>query len=361
MRLHNMSLSGFLNSRPYMTDAAEEAYETFVTRIWAIPAYLVSAKDFRRYLAYSFAAAESVFWLTRGPAGTEVIAPLEVALERAGVKIERRVEVTSVTRTGDRASAITLCRTKFNPRTYRWEATGESWSEALDELILAVPAPTLARLVRGRRAGHRIADADERLIGLSRLTTERVPILHACFKRRLKDVPAEPVGLQGSRLNVAFTDISHTWQGVPEFSDRTVCAVSCSDTRALGGATPSENGYEVLSELAEYLEFDPGSAWEQSPVIDWSLTRYHENFDAELSLNEVGTDVWRPSASCTGVRNLSFAGDFCHGHIGLTTIESAVASGLKAVDAIVRRRGIGTAVEVLRPSTRPVSLYALLR
>jgi hypothetical protein len=80
-----------------------------------------------------------------------------------------------------------------------------------------------------------------------------------------------------------------------------------------------------------------------------------------LSLNTAGTDRFRPSATVPEVRNLSLAGDFCHGHIGLTTIESAVASGLNAVNAIVRRRGVGSEAEVLRPPTSPDSLYVLLR
>jgi hypothetical protein len=254
-----------------------------------------------------------------------------------------------------------LRRTKFNPRYYRWEATGESWSDTVDELVLAVPPITLARLVRRGTAGQRIVDADKDLAELSRLRTERVPILHACFKDRLEGVPAQPVGLLGSRLNLAFTDISQTWQEVPEFRDRTVCAVSCSDTGGLAGANPTVNGYEILAELAEYLDFDAGAAWEQSPAIDWQLTRYHENYDAELSLNAVGTDIWRPSASCPGISNLSFAGDFCLGQIGLTTIESAVASGLQAVNAIVWRRGVGSEIEVLRPRTLPPLLYVLFR
>lgn len=361
MRLHHVGLSGYLNSRPYMTQGAEEAFETYLTRIWAIPAALVAAKAFRRYLSFCFAEPEPVFWLTRGPAATAVIAPLEAALKRAGVTVQCGVEVTSVTRAGERAGAISMRRTKFNPRLYRWEATGERWTEAVDELILAVPATTLARLVRRERRGRRIVEREESLAELTRLRTERVPILYTCFKRKLEEVPAEPVGLQGSRLNIAFTDISHTWEGVPEFRGRTVCAVSCSDTGGLGGATPTENGYEILAELAEYLKFDPGAAWGKSPDLEWSSTRYWENYDTQLSLNMVGTGVSRPQASCPSISNLYFAGDFSRVHIGLTTIESAVSSGLNAASALVQRRGFGKAVEVLTPPTGQVERYVALR
>ena len=61
------------------------------------------------------------------------------------------------------------------------------------------------------------------------------------------------------------------------------------------------------------------------------------------------------------IPNLTFAGDFCHGHIGLTTIESAVASGLAAAVAIAERRGLDGEIELLRPHRRPKALYPLLR
>jgi hypothetical protein len=359
--LHDLSLNGFLNTRSYMTKGALAAYETFITRVWAIPTYLVSAKDFRTYLGYCYGEPDATFWLTRGPAADVVVHPLEVALKHYGVKIRCGVEVTGVERKGDRVSRITLRRTKFNPRRYTWDPRGEAWHEPVDELVMAVPSTTLAKLVRAGARGQRIVEADRELAELVRLSTERVPIMHLCFKRRIDGIPPEPVGLLDSRLNLAFTDISQTWEAVPEFSKRTVCAVSCSETGALAGAHPSENAHEILTELAEYLDFDPGETWERSPEIDWRLTRFHENYDAKLSLNAVGTSQWRPRAASPALPNLSFAGDFCHGHIGLTTIESAVASGLAAARAIADRRGLEHEIEVLRPHRRPNPLYSALR
>jgi Flavin containing amine oxidoreductase len=361
VRMHEMSLSGFLSSRPYITKGAIDAYETFVTRVWAIPSYLVSVKEFRTYLAYCFAEADSLSWLARGPAAAAVIRPLEVALERAGVAIERLTTVTEVVRADDRVSEIVLQHADFNPRTYMWETTGEPWTEAIDELVLAVPGPTLSRLVHGGEPGRRIVEAAPRLAELSRLRTQRVPILNLCFKGKLAGLPPEPVGLLDSRLSLAFTDISQAWSDAGQFGDRTVCAVSCSDPYGLMGLQAPENGHQMLLELASYLDFDPGERWGDSPAIDWSWTRYHENWDAQLSLNAIGTDAWRPAPICEGVSNLSFAGDFCSHHVGLTTIESAVTSGLEAVNAIVDRRGLGAEAEVLQPPTLPDSTWIALR
>lgn len=361
MRLHEMSLSGFLSARPYMTKAAIEAYETFITRVWAIPSYLVSATESRTYLAYCFAEADSLSWLARGPAGTEVVAPLEAALGRAGVAIECCTEVTRVAREGDRVSDITLQRTKFNPRTYRWEMSGEPWTQAIDELVLAVPGPVLSSLVHGGVPGSRIVEVEPRLAELSRLRTQRVPILHLCFKDKLDGIPPEPVGLVDSGLNLAFTDISQAWGETVEFGEQTVCAVSCSDPYGLMGITPIENGHQMVVELAKYLDFDPGRRWNESPAVDWGRTRYHENWDAQISLNAIGTEEWRPAPSCHNVVNLSFAGDFCFHDVGLTTIESAVTSGLEAANTIVRRRRLGSEIEVTTPRTLPDSTWMALR
>ena len=48
--LDEVSVTGFLRGRPYMTDEAVDAIDTFITMVWAIPGYLASADDYRDYL-----------------------------------------------------------------------------------------------------------------------------------------------------------------------------------------------------------------------------------------------------------------------------------------------------------------------
>ncbi|HEV3055592.1 MAG TPA: hypothetical protein VGX45_13110, partial [Solirubrobacteraceae bacterium] len=95
--------------------------------------------------------------------------------------------------------------------------------------------------------------------------------------------------------------------------------------------------------------------------IDWDHTRYNSNADAKLFVNEIGTNAWRPPTRCEGIANLCFAGDFCGGQIGMTTIEAAVMGGVEAAAAIVARHGVGQPVEVLAPRRLPPALYAWLR
>jgi hypothetical protein len=175
--------------------------------------------------------------------------------------------------------------------------------------------------------------------------------MYLFFTRKLPEMPPEPVGLFASQLSLAFTDISLTWQGVPWFRNHTVLAVSSSDPDSLPGTSPDQNAYAMLAELARYLGFDAGTAWGDSPDIDWGRTRFESNADAQLFVNETGSDAWRPDPSSSHISNIYVAGDFCNNHIGMTTIESAVTSGLQAAQVLVQRRGLGQPVEIVKPDT----------
>jgi Flavin containing amine oxidoreductase len=343
--LDDMSVNGFLRSRPYMTDGAAAACDAFITRVWAIRSYLTSADDYLEFLEYNMAEPTPTFWLARGPASRQVIEPLTAALERAGVEIKRETQVTSVSCTDGRVTEIGL------------EGGG---SEEVDELILAVPAAALLSLVRSGESGHRVVESLPRLAEVSRLQSQRIPIVHLYFKRKLRNIPPEPVGLFGSELALAFTDISQTWEGVPGFTG-TVLSLSSSDLYGLPGTGDEDDAMAMVRELAEYLDFDPGERWGQSRDIDWRRTRFESNTDATLFVNETGSDIWRPPVACEGVENLTFAGDFCANRIGMTVIESAVTSGLDAARVIVERRGYGRAVEIEEPDSGFAPKYVWLR
>jgi hypothetical protein len=186
-------------------------------------------------------------------------------------------------------------------------------------------------------------------------------MLHVFFTRKLPRIPTEPVGLYQSRLGLAFTDISQVWEEASAFGDRTVLALSSSDPYGLPGTGDNDDAMAMLRELSQYLEFQPGSAWGESPDIDWERTRYSDNADAQLFVNQAGTDVWRPRTEYEALRNVYFAGDFCQNRIGMTTIESAVTTGLEAANAVIARRGIGTPIDVLTPSSPRELPYVWLR
>jgi len=361
MLLDDVSVTGFLQARPYMTERAAKACDNFITMVWAIPAYLAAAEDYRSYLAYSVSNYKPPFLLAKGPAGQQVIAPLVAAMRAHHVEIHTETEITSVACADDRVTEIGLRRTEFNRESYEWEARSEEWVEEVDELVIAVPPLALSGLVRKGGSGRPVVELVPRLAELARLRSQRIPIVHVFFKHKLIDIPPDPVGLYDSRLALAFTDISETWSGVPEVADRTVLSVSTSDPFALPGTGDDDDAFAILCGLREYLPFELGSGWGNSPDIDWTRTRYESNADSQLFINETGIDIWRPDAACTDLSNLYFAGNFCANRIGMMTIESAVASGLEAAQELVNRRGHGAPVEIIEPAASFDALCVWLR
>ncbi len=350
--LDNVDVNAFLNTRPYMTKAASDAFDSFITRVWAIPSYLASATDFRRYLAYSVMSPNPAFWLPTGSGFKQVVDPLVKALEALGVNIVTNTEITGVSCADKRVTEIGLRGTVFEEDTGTWNAVpGSDRTETVDNLLLAVPAGTLSKLVRTPvQAGQQsVVEEAPDIAGIVRLRATQVPIIYLFFKHKLNSMPKEPVGLYGSGLSLAFTDISQTWRKVPEFKGRTVLAVSSSDTSALPGTTTFADAQAILQELSEYLPFRAGTRWGESPDIDWKYTKYESNVDSQLFINQTGTDAWRPDASSSHISNIYLAGDFCNNNIGMTTIESAVTTGLRAAKVIVRRNGYGDAVRIIPP------------
>ena len=356
--IDQLSVSAFLRSRPYMTERAAAAYDSFITMVWSLPSYLTSAADYQAYLGHCLADPTPAFWLPRGSAQRRVIGPLQAALEHAGAEIVTGVQAVSVACRAGRVERLVLRRARFDEGMGAFVGQGEEWSEDVEELVLAVTAPELSRLVREGAPGERIVEFMPQASELSRLQTLPIPILHVYFHRRLPSVPPEPVGLYGSPLALAFTDISQTWDGMGQ---ETVLAVSCSDPHGLPGTGWEDDAMTMLRELGDYLGFDPGGGWGESVEIDWERTHYDANADAQLFVNEIGTDSWRPEVRCKPLSNLSFVGDFCRNRVGMTTIESAATAGVEAASGIVARHRIGNPVEVRQPRSLPAALYVWLR
>jgi hypothetical protein len=354
----DLSVSAFLRSRPYMTDRAAAAYDSFITMVWSLPSYLTSASAYQAYLGHCVADPTPAFWLPRASAHELVIGPLREALTRAGAEIVTGVEAVGVSCRAGQAHRVTLQAARFDQRAGAFVREGDESSEEVEELVLAVTAPELSRLVRTGSRGETIVDVMPEASQLSRLEVLPIPILYVYFNSRLKRIPAEPVGLLSSPLALAFTDVSQTWGGLGE---RTVLALSCSDPHGLPGTGWEDDAMTMLRELAAYLEFDPGESWGASDAIDWERTRYDANADAQLFVNAIGTETWRPRVHSEQLSNVWFAGDFCHNKVGLTTIESAVTAGVEAAAGIVTRHRVGAPVQVYEPPSLPAAMYAWLR
>ena len=360
VRLENMSLAGFMDSRPYMTDTASKALETFIGRIWALPARLVSAKDAQTYLRYCLPAGDARQWLTRDSAEATVVSPLRRSLEQKGVEIVTSIKLTGVEVDRDRVTAIELQRSAFDPHEYEWVGTGPVWREQPDELIVALPVKVLAKIVRRgtRREARRRRGTLARSAHAARVRgrADPQPLLQGA-------AVGAPLGAGGS---VRLSQEPRLHRHLPivggrrRFSRQDAAGgVLLGTGRADRADLPGQRS-PIMCELAEYVDFDPGDAWGESDQIDWSLTRYHTNADAQLSLNTVGAAEARPMPSPEKIRNLYIAGDYCHHHLGMTTIEAAVTSGARAADELARYNGLD-GVEMQIPPTWPDEVYAAAR
>jgi hypothetical protein len=415
LKLENVSLTGYLSSRVYMTQTALEAYEAFVLRVWGIPAYMISAADCQAYAAYCYAAADEDGYLSTGASEENVIDPIVKKLEtftmpggEHAVKIETGCEVTGITleetakkgryrvkqvewrkaEDDDGTAPVKLASRSIakrsdyvaeEPTTIDFAFSAEApkvpikvdgfkveTGSKFDSVVLAVPPNVLSTLARRRPlnvGGTRIVDAIPALAELRRVGSAPIPVLHLYLKTKLK-IPSDPVALNRSELSLAFTDISENWKktfrGVG-----TVLALSCSEPIPLTGPLPEDDAFAMVKELAKYLPFDPGTKWGSGGDVNWSKTKetYETNADSQLSLNSVGSDRWRPETCYPDqVANLYFAGDYCKHDYGITTIEGAVATGIKAAAAVRRRsRGLGAEIKPVAVELLPSEVFVGMR
>lgn len=415
LKLENVSLTGYLSSRVYMTQTALEAYEAFVLRVWGIPAYMISATDCQAYAAYCYATADEDGYLSTGAAEENVIDPIVEKLAtftmtngEPAVSIEIGCEVTRVAL--KKASGGNDCyrvhevewRKPDNPpprppetvtAPVRQVAAGVDYDDEeptgvsvafaaevpkdpieldgfrdvsrkdFDSVVLAVPPNVLSTLARRRpsAAGEkRIVDAIPALAELNRVGSAPIPVLHLYLNKQL-DIPRDPVALNGSELSLAFTDISKNWKKLS--GPGTVLALSCSEPIPLTGPYWQDDAFAMISELSAYLPFEPGTEWGLGGDVDWGKTMYDTNADAQLSLNSVGSDRWRPETSYpTCVKNLFFAGDYCKHDYGITTIEGAVATGVKAAAAVRQKEGrLGAKIELAAIELLPSEVFVGMR
>jgi len=363
VRLRNMSLTGYLNSRPYLSEGAIDAYEAFITTVWGIPAYMISARDYAAYSAYCYGAGDEDCWLSEGPARSTIIERIRETLEtetptKPKVTIEPRTKVAEVICKGPPATVSEIVLEKTVKKGQKWVGRPKTKpkSAPVENLLLAVPPTSLADLACSGGRGKQIVDFLPHMRKLARVQSERMPMLLLAFKRKLDHIPPEPVALAGSELKLAFTDISQTREDKAFdtifTAKNTVLAVSCSDPSMLSGHK-NEDASAMVKELKEYVPFDRSDLEDKNAF-------YRPNTDAQLSLNVVGTDASRPRAHYAEIENLFFAGDFCQNDFGITTVEAAVATGLEAARAAAKKLR-RKAVSIDSPNLLPPSDFLAAR
>jgi hypothetical protein len=112
----------------------------------------------------------------------------------------------------------------------------------------------------------------------------------------------------------------------------------------------------MIRELHEYIGgFRCPSTWgDPNSDIDWKYSYFNPNL-TQLFMNVVGGKRWQPRTHYPGhISNLYFAGDCVLNEIRMTTVESAVVSGLHAAREVWKKHKLGEAINVVVPETYPL-------
>jgi uncharacterized protein with NAD-binding domain and iron-sulfur cluster len=327
--LDRQTVNGFLYSRRYATEGVAKLIDLILMEIWSIPSDDTSAAAYKDFVkpGLRFSSGMPFAWLLRGSLQEMLIEPWHKKLIAAGCKIETGVKVAGVkvgNNDNDHKVELTL-KDEHGPTVQH------------TNVVLAVPATELARIVRTGRWPTRIIDSVPELLELQRLRMAQILVVTVYFKARLRNIPRETVGLVRSRGYLTFLDLSQLWTGPSKIKEQTVLVLAASDANAYPSKDGKEWAHMMIEELARYLPaVKPGAEWNAADSnIDYDRSWYQDNASHLLFLNDVDSDSVQPKAYYEDdLRNVFFAGDFCANDVKMATVEAAVVSGLEAAGAV---------------------------
>jgi len=187
--------------------------------------------------------------------------------------------------------------------------------------------------------------SEKALADLRNLRTAPMAAFHLTLKRKV-DLPKEHVLLYNSRFLTSFIDLAEHWS-LPT-SEIAIIASNFIPLESLVDDDPSApyvRGIDspaaqaVIDDLLEFVpEITRGDIDE-----DRSFSIF--NVRHQLFLNTVGAWPFRPSTN-TRLENLFVAGDYCQTEADITTMESAVISGLSTAAAILEKAGNPSTVHI---------------
>jgi protoporphyrinogen oxidase len=324
--LERQTVNGFLYSRGYGTEDCADLHDMILMEIWSIHGSDTSADAYRDFVkhCFGFPYARPFASLLRGSLEQILISPWRKKLEGANCTIKRGVEVAKAELEGKQVRL-----------TLHGVATEKDSTQLYDNVVMAVPAPELARLVMTGTIGKRIVDRVPELSQLRQLRTARIPVVNLYFKKKLRKIPTEHVGLAKSTGYLTFVDISQLWTSLKKRP--TVLVLAASDACALASEKGDEWAYMMIKELEAYLPaVKPGNSWgdNANSNIDYDKSWYQADYSRQLFLNDVDSSRYQPVARYSKLPNVFFAGDFCKNKVKMSTVEGAVVSGLKAARAL---------------------------
>ena len=363
--LEQTSVNNFLRSRGYCTNASIDVSTRTLAEAFASPSYLSSARSYQSLIKYGYRHPTPSMWLLTQNTNDAIFEPWEQHLKVRAKQLGRRFEIQRRTRVeqlhlGDgKVQELTVGTMPGNPTTERgvWvKATHLRKVKVGSDLLLAVPPRALGRLV-----SPEVAALSPKLETVRLLRLEPMISLDVYFKRKIPGLTNSITVLMESKYTLSLLDLSLVWNDQP--SGNTVLNVTSSNADLIVDY-PNEVIVDLmLTELQRFLEFKFGPTNVEPSLrdddVDYERCHIQTNVGEELFVNQVGSWDSRPTATCD-IPNLFLAGDFCQTCVDVVTVEGAVVSGLLAAEALRRRCGIGTAIDIVEPDSYPAILPMML-
>jgi len=330
--LDQISVTGFVRSRFYRTEAIARQYQDLLLKFISVPSYRVSAMTVQNMLKFWVANGVPMHRILTGDMHTSFIRPWEDRLCELGCEIATSHQLTKIVLSGNKIVRLEFLDSRRNTQR----------SQQVDDVILAIPPQSIVSLL-----GDDVYDADRTLFQMNRIETEAMASLSLYLDRKV-DLPAEHINLLDSEFALTLIDISQHWPGF----NATVLNIIASDVNDLKEVSDEGAKTKIIQELKEFLPF----------LNTTAITRsfYQPHFNEPLVMNDVGVWQFRPKAE-TGIENLFLAGSHCRSHIDMTSMEGATVTGLNAANALMKRRGIGPLWEIRSQEVMGSWILHLLR
>jgi phytoene dehydrogenase-like protein len=321
--LDRVSANGYLRSRIYATEGVAAAHESFVLQAASIPNYEISAMTAKRVTESWFRTPSPIFSILDGSLQERFIEPFQGALEKAGVEIYLGHGVRRILAQNGRVTGVVLENGKL------FEDVGQNDLFAVatpHEVTFGFVDPALYAIEDSLSGAH---ISRKRLSDLAHLRSAPMAALHVGLRRRVDEIPAEHTVLVGSHYELSFIDVSQHWKGLPH----TLLSVIASNFSPLEDLPQSDMQDKLLGELLAYL-----GPVVRSEDVDLKTVHIFPNLNVPLFLNTVGAWTYRPGTK-TRLENLYIAGDYCRTQADLTTMESAISSGVATAGHVLRDLG----------------------
>ncbi len=335
--LDRTSLTGFLRAQPFVTESIANLEHHTVLQGSSIAAYEVSAMTMQRVARAWFRTPSPFYSIMNGDLHNRFIRPFQERLESLGVSIRLEQPIAGIDLAGNRVTSLRL-------------ADGSTVGTPDTIYVLAVPHEVAVRFVdpplfAAEAAPAAVATGEKALSDFYNLRSAAMASFHLALKRKIH-LRDEHIVLYKSRFLTSFIDLRAHWK-LPT-SELSIIASDFSALQTLADDDPSPPvvgpidtpaARPVIDELLEYMPEI------QRADIDESRSFSLFNVRRPLFLNTVGAWPFRPRAK-SRLANLYMAGDYCQTAADITTMESAVISGLDTAKAILADEHMPDTVEI---------------